>query len=240
MFSDLPPLWNQLRTSRWAAPIAPLASFLILQSLAGFFRVEDDSTAPWWQAHPEHWIYPLQTVVAIALLVFWWRQYEFTRLRPGQIAWAATVAAIGFSAWIAPDALGWTKRGEGFDPYALGREPKLVACILIFRFTRLVIVAALVEEIFWRGFLQRYLVDTSRDFWSIPLGTFTWRSAIWTTAGVVLIHAPADWPAALIWGVLLAFLYVRTGSLSACVLTHAMANLFLGVYVIQTGAWGFW
>lgn len=149
------------------------------------------------------------------------------------------IAGLGIAAWVTPSALGWMDRTEGSNPASLPGGAFLVASALIFRFLRLVIVAPFVEEIFWRGFLQRYLVDTREDFWEIPFGTFTWISAFGSTAGVVLIHAPADWPAAAAWGVLMAILYVRTKSLTACIFTHAIANLLLGIYVLHTGNWGF-
>ena len=39
---------------------------------------------------------------------------------------------------------------------------------------RLVIVVPLLEEIFWRGFLLRYLIH--QDFMRVPFGTFRWGS----------------------------------------------------------------
>lgn len=240
MAPELPSPLRRWRDSPWLAHVVPLAAFLLLQTLPGLFRLEGDPAAPWWRAHPEHWVYPLQTLAALALLAFWWRHYEFAPLRAGQAALALGLALGGIAVWIAPDALGWTERTEGFDPRALGDAPERVIPILVLRFLRLVVVAAFVEEIFWRGFLQRYLVDTAEDFWKIPPGTFTWPSAVWTTVCVVIIHSLADWPAALVWGALMAFLYVRTRSLSACVFMHAAANLILGIYILRNEAWGLW
>ena len=44
----------------------------------------------------------------------------------------------------------------------------------MFRFLRLVIVVPLVEEIFWRGFLLRYLIN--EKFTEVPIGAFSWFS----------------------------------------------------------------
>ena len=46
--------------------------------------------------------------------------------------------------------------------------------------------------------------------------------------------------AALIFGLMMYGLAVRTKSLSACVLMHATANLILGLYVVSTQSWGYW
>jgi membrane protease YdiL (CAAX protease family) len=57
---------------------------------------------------------------------------------------------------------------------------------------------------------------------------------------VMLIHNTSDWPGAFVWGSLMYFLAVRTKSLGACIVMHAVGNLLLGLYVMKTGLWGFW
>lgn len=240
MAPETPGSIQRWRNSPWLAHLCPLVCFLALQSLVSPLLAEGAANPPWWRLHPEHLIYPLQTIVCAVLLAFWWRRYEFAPLRPVQVLGALLFAATGIAFWIAPVALGWTERTEGFDPYALGSAPLVSGSVLVCRFLRLAVITPLVEEIFWRGFLQRYLVDTREDFWITPLGTFTWFSSFWTTVGVVFVHQAADWPAAAVWGILVAILYVRTRSLSACVLMHSTANLILGVYVLRTEAWGLW
>ena len=54
------------------------------------------------------------------------------------------------------------------------------------------------------------------------------------------MHQPGDYLGALIFGTLMYFLCVRTKSLAACVIMHAIANLILGIYVMKTRLWGFW
>jgi uncharacterized protein len=57
---------------------------------------------------------------------------------------------------------------------------------------------------------------------------------------VMLAHHPADYAGAFAWGALVYFTAVRTRSLGACVLMHALCNLLLGIYVLKTEKWGFW
>ena len=45
---------------------------------------------------------------------------------------------------------------------------------------------------------------------------------------------------ALITGVLFNLVAIRTRSLSACVLAHALTNALLGLWILRTGQWGFW
>jgi CAAX prenyl protease-like protein len=86
--------------------------------------------------------------------------------------------------------------------------------------------------------LLRYLIR--EDFTNVPIGAFSWRSFGIVTAGFCLEHAPADWPAAVLTGMLFNLVAYRTRSLSACVLAHAVTNALLGGYILRTGQWGFW
>ena len=70
--------------------------------------------------------------------------------------------------------------------------------------------------------------------------TFTWKSFLITSVAFCFEHQPADWPAALLTGALFNLVAYRTKSLAACVLTHAVTNLALAIYVLQTRQWGFW
>ena len=78
------------------------------------------------------------------------------------------------------------------------------------------------------------------DFTDVPIGTFSWKSFAIVTGGFCLEHSFADWPAAILTGALFNLVAYRTRSLSACVLTHAVTNLLLGIWVMRTGQWGFW
>ena len=213
-----------------------------------------NSALHWWRSAPEHWIYPLQTIVCSALLIFFWKNYTF---RPARGFVLATVLGIvGIVIWILPahlfhawndhenhaiSILGFAARNEGFDPTIFEHDRFAYPLVIIMRFVRMVIVVPLVEEILWRGWLMRWLVSNDeKSFTSIPIGTHTWKAFAITTAAVVFVHSKEDWLGALIFGSLMYYLCVRTKSLAACVWMHAVANLLLGIYVLKTRQWGFW
>jgi len=99
-----------------------------------------------------------------------------------------------------------------------------------------VLVVPVMEELFWRGFLARWLVNP--DFKAVSLGSFT-PFAFWTT--VVLFGVEHEqWLAGMICGVLLNGLLYRTKNLLACVLAHAVANALLAAWVLTRGDWKFW
>ncbi len=235
--------------------IAPLVVFMLLTSFVPFFAVKN-SELPWWRSSPEHWIYPLQTVVCGGLLTFFWRNYTF---RPARGFLLATLFGIaGVIVWIVPawiyhrmdlldssekagiPLLGFVPRTDGFDPTIFENAPFWYAAVIAMRFVRLVVVVPLVEEIFWRGFLMRYVIAEHRSFSSVPFGTHSWKAFGVTTAAFILVHAKEDWLGALVFGSLMYFLCIRSKSLAACVWMHAVANLLLGIYVLITRQWGFW
>ena len=84
-----------------------------------------------------------------------------------------------------------------------------------------VLVGPLLEEVVFRGLLQTLLIDT--------LGRrFRWTAVLIAAAVFALIHAgPVSWhgwPGLFVLGVVLGWLYERTGSLLPCYLAHALFN----------------
>ncbi|MEO8439822.1 MAG: CAAX prenyl protease-related protein [Spartobacteria bacterium] len=217
--------------------IAYAAPMLVFVSLLGLGSALKKPGPALWLAAPEFWIYPLQTLLCALLLIYFCRDYDFHQLR-GPL-FALGIGLIVFLLWIAPQQfLGFAPRVDGFNPEALAEERAIYWTTLALRFLRLVVVVPLVEEIFWRGFLLRYLV--AEDFPSVSFGTFSWLSFTVVTLAFALSHAVADWPAAVVTGALYNLVAYRTKSLSACVLTHSVTNLALGCWIVATRQWGFW
>jgi len=187
--------------------------------------------------HPEFWVYPLQTTLCAFALAIFWKSYDFGRQR--SLLLAAGVGLVVFVLWVSPQLLfGQPPRVDGFDPTKLEFNPALYWCSVTARFLRLAIVVPLLEEIFWRGFLQRYLID--EHFTRVPFGKYT-PFSFWAVAiAFMLEHSPADYPAALATGAIYGWLAVRTKTLLAPIVAHAVTNLVLGIYVMKTGQWGFW
>ncbi len=243
------------RTMAHVAPFGVFMGFLLLLEMFTRFFGWDHSAAPWWRHHPEQWLYPLQAVVCFALVLKWRRLYEFRWTRRAVLL-GVVFGAVGIGFWLLPTTLydylgmtgepeGWRKwlgmaaRKEGFDPGIFG-NPAAYWTSLIFRFFRAVVVVALVEEIFWRGFLMRFVLDWDGDYWKQPFGKASWLSYFVVTGVFMLAHAPVDWAGALVYGSLTYGLCVWSKSLSACVVMHATANFLMGWYAIAYGKFGLW
>lgn len=223
--------------SQERAYLAPFVTFLGALALGGAVSHFGDGYAFWVWSTPQYWIYPLQTLICATLLIRYWPAYEMRWPQGHLLAIGSGILALLL--WIAPQQwFGAAPRLEGFEPAFFGSDGWPYYLNVGVRFLRLVVIVPLVEEIFWRGFLLRYLIR--EDFWNVPMGSFSWRSFGIVTAGFCLEHSPPDWPAAILTGALFNFVAYRTRSLSACVLTHAVTNALLGAYVLRTGQWGFW
>lgn len=219
------------------AHVLPFVVFLGFLALNGFIQEVFEGWGSVVFRAPTYWVYPLQTAVCAGLLLAFWKCYTFTPLRPWPLGVVAGLAVLFL--WISPQVVfGLPPRTEGFDPEFFGTTGVLYGLTVAARFARLVIVVPLLEEIFWRGFLMRYLIN--ERFSSVAFGTFRPLSFFGVAILFMLVHSPADWPAAFLTGLIYNGLAVKTKSLWACVLAHAVTNLGLGIYIMATRQWGFW
>jgi len=219
------------KLTAYVAPMVAFMAFLVLTS------VLPSINSAFWAQKPQYWIFPLQTVICAILLWRFWSAYELRA--PAQVGVGIGIGLLVFVLWIAPQAfLGFPARTDGFNPDVFANQPGLYWFTIIFRFLRLVIVGPLIEEIFWRGFLLRYLINEKFD--EVPFGTFSRMSFAIVTLAFCFAHSSADWPAAVLTGVLYNWVAYKTKSLSTCVITHAVTNGLLGAWIMYTKQWGFW
>ncbi len=222
------------RSNKLVAYILPMA--FLAASLALVSPLKKFGGA-FWLAAPEYWIFPVQTFCCAAILLWYRRVYHFGRI--AQPIFTVALAILVFVLWVSPQQFfGFAPRLEGFNPDTFAGQPIAYWSTVVLRFIRLVVVVPFVEEIFWRGFLLRYFIN--EDFDRVPFGTFSWLSFGVVTGAFMLVHSPPDWPAAAITGALYNFVAYRTKSLSSCILAHAITNLLLGFWIMQTRQYGFW
>jgi len=216
------------------AHVLPMVLFLALLALWQLLTARGQT---FLLRHAEFWIYPAQTFLCGALLLWFRRCYEFHRLK--NVGFTLLIALAVFAVWIAPQQFFHAlPRTVGFDATILASKSATYWSAIIFRFLRLVVVVPLVEEIFWRGFLLRFVID--EHFERVPFGNFNWLSFAIVTVAFTFSHSRPDWPAAFVAGAVYNVVAYRTRSLASCVLAHAATNLFLGLWIMQTHQWGFW
>jgi uncharacterized protein len=184
------------------------------------------------------WVLALAAVCAIC----WPREIS---LRPRFPLGSIAVGALVFLLWIAPDVLipGYRQHFL-FSNSITGhlhssiRPAELQSpWILWWRTIRAILIVPIVEELFWRGWLMRWLINT--DFERVPLGEYS-PLAFWITALLFASEHGPYWDVGLITGIAYNLWMIRTRSLADCILMHAVTNGILSVYVMATGQWQYW
>ena len=95
-----------------------------------------------------------------------------------------------------------------------------------------------VEELFWRAYLLRALIDW-HHFDRVPLGRFTWVSFLGTALLSTLQH-PDNWGVSVLCWLVYNVVFYWTRSILCLVLLHGMTNLVLYLLVLRVGDWSFW
>ena len=180
------------------------------------------------------WMYPVKIIAVAAALIYFRNTYE--ELRPGFSLLAIIVGLVAIAIWIGIDPF-YPKFGSGaaFDPTTISPLAQRNV-FLAFRIVGAVIVVPVMEELFWRAFLIRWLVK--EDFKSVPVGTFTGLSFAVTVGMFGAEHT--QWLAGLICGALYNWLYYKRKDVFACVIAHAVSNAALVAWVLARGDWKFW
>jgi len=123
----------------------------------------------------------------------------------------------------------------GFDP-SIFVDDRLKYFMITVRLIGAVIIVPIMEELFWRSFLIRYLTGSS--FTEIRIGQMTATSFIVTAVLFGLEHNL--WLAGMTAGAAYNLLLLRTRSIAQCIIAHAATNALLGIYVLMTKQWFFW
>jgi len=97
-------------------------------------------------------------------------------------------------------------------------------------------VVPLMEELFWRSFLLRWIQQT--DFLALAPMQIGLRAIL---IGSVLFGIEHSlWLAGIVAGLAYAWLYRASGNLWPPIVAHAVTNFSLGVWVLHSGQWQFW
>ena len=184
-----------------------------------------------------YWLYPVKTLAVAAALWYFRESYPElrTRLRPAALLTAVATGLLVFVIWILPEGL-YPHLGESqFNPFIF-QNSYIFATLVAFRLIGAVLVIPLFEELFWRSFLLRWVINP--DFKRVALGQFTWLSFLVVTLFFGLEHH--RWLVGLAAGAIYNLLLYRHKNLWSCIAAHSVTNLALAIYVLQTVQWSFW
>jgi uncharacterized protein len=211
---------------------APFTAFMVLLWLRG--------AASGNGGFDSRWTYGASVLIVGGLLALWWREYgelaSRTLPRAREAALAVALGLVVFALWINLDAA-WMTIGEPTAVFVpLNGQGMLDIPLVVVRWIGATLVVPLMEELFWRSFLMRWLQDPV--FESVSPHQVGLKAVALSTFAFMLAHTL--WLAAIVAGLVYAWLYIRTGKLWVPVIAHATTNGALGLWVISTGSWQFW
>jgi uncharacterized protein len=223
----------------WLPYIAPMAAFLFLTSAESWLPKPSEGSHTTY--YPPFYAIKITVVAVICWLCrSTWRDL-FPRPGMKSVGLAVGLGLLVTLLWVGLD--GWypiygdVGSRASFNPNTLA-SPLARWTFLAFRMLGLVLIVPLFEELFWRSFVIRWIIDPDH-FQNVPMGRVTPMAGV-ITAALFAVEHPAEWLPALLTGALWAWLLHHTKSVSACFISHAVANLGLGIYVLTTGSWKFW
>ncbi len=216
--------------------ILPFACYMFFIAVRSLFFPDVSSN----RSSVSLWLYPIQVSFVAALLFFYRKDYielkEKVFANAGEVILAVAVGFFVYLAWVRMD-FSWAMQGEageGYNPFQAG-----AGVGIFFAGIRLLgasVIVPLMEELFWRSFIIRYII--SPDFKSVPLGKFTLASFLIT---IILFGVEHHlWLAGMMAGIAYNLLLYRTGRLWPCIVAHAVTNFVLGIHVLSTEEWFWW
>ena len=215
------------------------------------------------------WAYVARTLVVGGMLVWLWprlrRDVAWTHLPLGVL-----VGVVGLVQWVGTDKLlqlardqfpdDWALSGlwnllisgvrptdEVFNPVTTILEPAGLWAFVAFLAVRTLgptLVVPVMEELFWRNWLWRSLIAPNN--WRLAkIGEPELVGWLGTSVAFSLVHPQRL--VSVVWALLIAWLLLRTKSIGACIVAHAVTNFLLALYVLvmtlvldHPNEWYFW
>ncbi|MGB9107634.1 MAG: CAAX prenyl protease-related protein, partial [Telluria sp.] len=182
-------------------------------------------------------LYPAKVAAVALLLALFWRHYTeltYIRLSSKQALTALATGVAVLVLWVSLNA-DWMIFGSptGFDPRSQGRLDWL---LVVLRIAGAALVVPVMEELFWRSFLMRWIV--AADFETVELSQLGFKSFVITVLLFGVEHN--QWLAGIVAGAAYSLLYMRHRTLWSPILAHAVTNGLLGIWIVRTGNWSYW
>ncbi len=249
------------QTESPSSSAVPFVLPFVLYMIIGMFPVDimgsfegdgfSDSKIP--GITPETWYYilkiGLQIAVCTGLLIYfrkvYLQQFPF-RISPLSFV----VGFFGVILWVAacypqaelklielvPQWIGFDLNRPSFNPFLI-QSTSVLGLFLTVRFMALVLVVPLVEELFLRGWLVRWIQNP--NWQNIGFKGLSVTALFAASIYGVAAH-PLESIAAFLWFGMVTWLMVKTNNLWDCVVAHAVTNLLLGLYIIWFEQWHLW
>jgi CAAX prenyl protease-like protein len=235
-----PPIAGTAAAHRAAAatPGGILPRVLPFAVYLGFIGIQDVLERAGLGAAQLRWLYAVKIGAVLLALLACRRHYtELSRARLGAATAAVSVLAgvLVLALWISLNA-DWMQIGvsSGFNPTdAAGRIDWMLVAV---RIAGAALIVPVMEELFWRSFLLRWLEQ--QHFLAVHPSAVKLKSVVITVLLFGIEHNL--WLAGMVAGAAYTLLYMRSGTLWAPILAHAVTNGLLGAWILATSSWTYW
>lgn len=190
-------------------------------------------------------------IIIVPLLLFWaWKWYvpvKGPRSTIGSIIWGAVFGILGLAAWLILMAPFIDVAGESWTGSAF-----------ILRLLAASLIVPVFEEYLMRGYIFRVAFQwdeirkqkikgsaihealDNRRIDDVAPGAWSVAAVIISTVAFTVGHLTVEWPAAVVYSILMSILWIVRKDLLSCMVAHGVTNFSLALYVYFTGHWGFW
>jgi len=211
----------------------PFVLFMALLAIRGNLPADASAIDP-------RWVYGVSVLVVSGSLAWFWRKYgELLRtnwLTLPELLLSVGVGVLVYYLWVNMD-IPWMMVGSPtatFKPIDANGDP--MWGLIVIRWVGAALMVPVMEELFWRSFLMRWI--DNQDFEKVNARSVSFKAIL--LSSLVFAMAHTLWLAAIVAGLLYAWLYKRTGKLWAPIVAHAVTNGVLGIWVVMMGQWQFW
>jgi CAAX prenyl protease-like protein len=181
------------------------------------------------------WLYPLRFVAAAIAIWRFWPELKKLDWRIGWIAPATGVAV--FLVWVAPSWWAHQPSASPIGPALAALSLPARVVWIAFRVAAAAITVPIAEELAFRGYLARRVVD--REFDRVSFSRLSIVPVVVSSAAFGLMHGQ-HWMVGTVAGLAYAFALRWRGRMGDAVAAHAISNLLLAAWVLGCGDWAQW
>lgn len=179
-------------------------------------------------------LYPLR--ITCILVVLFLNRAHYRRLAWDLSGWSVAIGFAVFALWYLLARGGTAAETRELARGLKGLGPVGSALWTAARIAGACVVVPLAEELAFRGYLLRRLVDA--DFMQVDARKYAWFAWLASSLAFGLLHQ--DWLAATIAGLGYALAQQRRGRVSDAVIAHAITNLLLAIDAVFLGHLHWW
>ncbi|WP_263351882.1 exosortase E/protease, VPEID-CTERM system [Acidicapsa acidisoli] len=199
--------------------LAILAASFVSKAASGYFE----------------WLYPLRFLAASIAIWYYWPELKQINWRFSW--WAPITGTAVFALWLVPSFLTHSNERSQLGAALAALSPVARLSWIAFRVAAAVITVPIAEELAFRGYLARRLVN--REFDIVPFSAVTILSIGLSSVLFGLMHGH-QWIVGILAGLVYAGLMKWKGRLGDAVIAHATSNLLLAIWVLSRGDWSQW